>query len=51
MKPDLRLGVHLIDKSKTVKWIDAAFPHKRKRRVKNHKKLTHDPPPNRHFGK
>ena len=44
---DLLLGDHLTEKSETVKWIDAAFPHKRKRRVKNHKQLvsidTHDP--------
>ena len=44
---DLLLGDHLTEKSETVKWIDAAFPHKRKRRVKKHKQLvsidTHDP--------
>ena len=37
----------MTEKSETVKWIDAAFHHKRKRRVKNHKQLvsidTHDP--------
>ena len=49
MKPvsDLLLGDHLTEKSETVKWIDAAFPHKRKCRVKNHKLLvsidTHEP--------
>ena len=36
---DLLLGEQLCGKSVSVKWIDAAFPHKRKRRVKDHAKL------------
>ena len=36
---DLLLGEQLCGKSGCVKWIDAALPHKRKRRVKDHKKL------------
>ena len=36
---NLLLGEQLCGKSDSVKWIDAAFPHKRKRRVKDHKKL------------
>ena len=36
---DLLLGEQLCGKSDSVKWIDAAFPHKRKQRVKDHKKL------------
>ena len=34
------LGDHLYEKSDAVKWIDAAQPHKRKRRVKKHSELT-----------
>ena len=37
---DLLLGDHLYEKSDAVKWIDAAQPHKRKRRVKKHSELT-----------
>ena len=36
---DLLLGEQLCDESDSVKWIDAAFPHRRKPRVKDHKKL------------
>ena len=36
---DLLLGDHLTEKSVTVKWVDVAMPQKRKRRLKNHKKL------------
>ena len=36
---DLVLGEHLCEKSDTVQWIDATFPHKRKRRLKDHNKL------------
>ena len=31
---DLLLGDHLTEKSETVKWVDVAMPHKRKRRLK-----------------
>ena len=37
---DLLLGDHLCEKSDTVKWIDAALPHKRNRRLRNHKDLV-----------
>ena len=36
---DLLLGDHLTEKSATVKWIDVSMPHKRKRRLKDHKEL------------
>ena len=36
---DLLLGDHLTEKSCTVKWVDVAMPHKRSRRLKNHKVL------------
>ena len=36
---DLLLGDHLTEKSNTVKWVDVAMPHKRSRRLKNHKVL------------
>ena len=36
---DLLLGDHLTEKSDTVKWVDACMPHKRSRRLKNHKAL------------
>ena len=36
---DLLLGDHLCEKSECVKWVDAAFPHKRKRRVRDHNQL------------
>ena len=36
---DLLLGEQLCGKSDAVKWIDAAFPDKRKRRVKGYQKL------------
>jgi len=36
----LLLGDHLCKKSETVKWIDAALPHKRKRRLQSHKELV-----------
>ena len=35
----LLLGDHLTEKSDTVKWIDVSMPHKRGRRLKNHKQL------------
>ena len=35
----LLLGNHLTEKSATVKWIDVSMPHKRNRRLKDHKKL------------
>jgi len=37
---DLLLGDHLCEKSETVKWIDASLPHKRKRRLRSHKKMV-----------
>ena len=37
---DLLLGDHLTEKSTTVKWIDVSMPHKRNRRLKDHKVLT-----------
>ena len=41
------LGDHLTEKSDTVKWIDVSMPHKRNRRLKDHKHLQelakHDP--------
>eukprot|EP00731_Ephydatia_muelleri_P001725 Em0001g1725a len=37
---DLLLGDHLTEKSVTVKWIDVAMPHKRKRRLKSHTQLV-----------
>ena len=44
---DLLLGDHLTEKSTTVKWIDVSMPHKRNRRLKDHKLLKeiakHDP--------
>ena len=36
---DLLLGDHPTEKSDTVKWIDVAMPHKRSRRLKDHKVL------------
>ena len=36
---DLLLGDHLTVKSDTVKWVDASMPHKRNRRLKDHKRL------------
>ena len=33
------LSDHLTEKSDTVKWIDVAMPHKRSRRLKDHKVL------------
>ena len=36
---DLLLGNHLTEKSDTVKWVDVSMPHKRKRRLKDHKQL------------
>ena len=36
---DLLLGDHLCEKSVTVKWIDVPLPHKRNRRLKDHKEL------------
>ena len=36
---DLLLGDHLCEKSECVKWVDTAFPHKRKRRVKDNNQL------------
>ncbi|KAL5497334.1 hypothetical protein EMCRGX_G013794 [Ephydatia muelleri] len=37
---DLLLGDHLTEKSVTLKWIDVAMPHKRKRRLKSHTQLV-----------
>ena len=36
---DILLGDPLCGKSDTIKWVDAAFPHKRKRRLKDYTKL------------
>ena len=36
---DLLLGDHLTEKSNTVKWVDVSMPHKRSRRLKNHRVL------------
>ena len=36
---DLLLSDHLTEKSDTVKWIEVSMPHKRKRRLKDHKQL------------
>jgi hypothetical protein len=36
---DLLLGDHLTEKSATVKWVDISMPHKRSRRLKDHKVL------------
>ncbi len=36
---DLLLGYHLTEKSDTVKWIGVSMPHKRSRRLKDHKVL------------
>ena len=36
---DLLLGDHLNEKSVTVKWMDVSMPHKRNRRLKDHKVL------------
>ena len=36
---DLLLGDHLTEKSDTVKWVDVSMPHKRNRRLKDHKHL------------
>ena len=36
---DLLLGDHLTEKSHTVKWVDVSLPHKRSRRLKDHKVL------------
>ena len=45
---NLLLGEQLCGKSDSINWIDAAFPHKRKRRIKDHKKLEelHSKEPN-----
>ena len=37
---DLLLGDHLCGKSLTVKWVDVSQSHNRKRRLKDHSKLT-----------
>ena len=37
---DLLLGDHLRGKSQTVKWVDVSQPHNRKRRLKDHSKLS-----------
>ena len=36
---DLLLGDHLSEKSDTVKWLDVSMPHKRNRRLKDHRVL------------
>ena len=36
---DQMLGDHLTETSDTVKWVDVCMPHKRSRRLKNHKFL------------
>ena len=36
---DLLLGDHLTEKSDTVKWVDVNMPHKRSRRLKDHRVL------------
>ncbi len=36
---DLLLGDHLTEKSDTVQWIGVSLPHKRSRRLKDHKVL------------
>ena len=36
---DLLLGDHLTEKSDPVKWIDVSMPHKRNRRLKDHRVL------------
>ena len=36
---DLLLGDHLTEKSDNVRWIGASMPHKRSRRLKDHRKL------------
>ena len=36
---DLLLGDHLTEKSDTVKWVNVSMPHKRNRRLKDHKHL------------
>ena len=36
---DLLLGDHLTEKSDAVKWVDVSLPHKRSRRLKDHKVL------------
>ena len=36
---DLLLGDHLSEKSDTIKWLDISMPHKRSRRLKDHKQL------------
>ena len=36
---DILLGDQLCGKSDTIKWVDAAFPHKRKRRLKDYSQL------------
>ena len=36
---DIILGDHLCEKSVSTQWIDATWPHKRKRRLINHDKL------------
>ena len=36
---DLLFSDHLTEKSDTVQWIDVAMPHKRSRRLKDHKVL------------
>ena len=35
----LIIGEHFCGKSDCIRWIDASFPYKRKRRLKDHKKL------------
>ena len=44
---DLLLGDHLNEKSDNVKWVDVSVPHKRSRRLMDHKALLeiaeHDP--------
>ena len=37
---DLLLGDHFCGKSLTIKWVDVSQPHNRKRRLKDHSKLT-----------
>ena len=37
---DILLGDHLCWKSLTIKWVDVSQPHNRKRRLKDHSKLT-----------
>jgi len=37
---DILLGDHLCEKSDTVQWLDVSMPHKRNRRLKDHKELV-----------